>query len=77
MLAPLSIDASITYLESSEMDHTVDIRVRFEDLIQGASHGDVHIVEGRTLAADEFDTIDGFVRRVTEIISYDDLIISF
>jgi len=77
MLAPLSIDASDTYLESSEVDHTVDIRVRFEDLIQGGSLGDVHIVKSRTLAANEFDTIHGLVRRVAEIINDDDLIISF
>lgn len=59
------------------MNHTVDVRVRFEDLIQGARHGDVHIVETRTLAADEFDAINGFVGRVAEVVNNDDLVTSF
>lgn len=77
MLATLCIGASVTYLESGKVNHTVDIRVRFEDLIQSARDGDVHIVEARPLAADELDAIDGFFRRVPEVISNYDLITSF
>lgn len=53
---------SFAYLECSEMDDTIDIRVVIEDLVEGSFIADVDVVEVRTAAANQFDTIQGFFR---------------
>lgn len=65
------------YLERSEVDHAIDVWVRFENLVQCARLGDIDIVEARTLAADELDAIDRLSRGVAQIVSDYDLIIGF
>ena len=42
------------------MDDAIDGWMCFEDLVERARLGDVDIVEMRTLATNELDTIDSF-----------------
>jgi hypothetical protein len=49
-------------LERSEVDDIVDIWVLCEDLVERGFVGDVGLVEGWSLAADELDAIDNFRR---------------
>ena len=58
MLHNVSARWSETYLESSEMNHTVDILMRLKDLVEGTRLGDINVVKFGPLAADELDTID-------------------
>jgi len=43
------------------VNHTVDIRVRFEDLVKVFLFSDVDMEEFRPLAANELDTVDRLV----------------
>ncbi|KAH5441296.1 hypothetical protein HBI47_043770 [Parastagonospora nodorum] len=63
------------YLESSEVNDIVNVWVLFEDLVERSFVGDVGLVEGWSLAADELDAIDDFGRRVVEIVDDDDLVV--
>jgi hypothetical protein len=63
------------YLESSKVNDIVNVWVLFEDLVERSFVGDVGLVEGWSLAADELDAIDDFGRRVVEIVDDDDLVV--
>lgn len=64
------------YLESSKVDHAVNVGVLAEDLVQGSLVGDVDIVELGALAADELDAIDDFLGGVVDVVDDDDLVTS-
>lgn len=68
---------ALAYLQRSKVDYTIDLRILFEDLVQSTGLSDVEIVEGWALSADQLDAVDGFLRRVAEVVDDDDLIISF
>lgn len=55
-----SMRSFVAYLESSEMDHTVNVWMRLEDLVEVLLFPDIDMKEFGPLAADELDTIDGF-----------------
>ena len=57
------------------MNDIVNVWVLFEDLIERSFVGDVGLVEGWSLAADELNAIDDFRRRVVEIVDDDDLVV--
>ena len=50
------------------MNHTVDVRVGFEDRVKILLLANVHLEEIWSLAADELDTIERFLRRVVQIV---------
>jgi hypothetical protein len=64
------------YLEGSEVDDIVDVWVLIEDLVQCRLVCDVNLIEDRSLAANELDSIDNFWRGIVEIVDDDDLVIS-
>lgn len=57
------------------MNNTVDIRVLLEHLIQLLLVGDIAGVELGSLAADELDAVEDFVRGVVEVVDDDDLVV--
>ena len=58
------------------MNDIVNVWVLLEDLVECSFVGDVRLVEGWSLAADELNAIDDFRRRVVEIVNDDDLVVS-
>jgi hypothetical protein len=57
------------------VDDIVNVRVLGEDLVQRGLVGDVALVEGGPLAADELDAIDHLGRRVVQVVDDDDLVV--
>lgn len=59
------------------MNHAIDIRMRFEDLVEVLLLSNIDIVELGSLAADEFNAIDDLLRRIVQIVRNDDLVVGF
>lgn len=57
------------------MDNTVNIRVLLEHLVQLLLIGDIAGVKLGSLAADELDAVEDFVRGVVEVVDDDDLVV--
>ena len=57
------------------MNDIVNVWVLVKDLVESGFVGDVALVEGRALAADELDAVDDFSRRVVEVVDNDDLVV--
>ncbi len=64
------------YLQSSKVDHAVNIRMRLEDLVEVLLLPDVDIVELRSLARDKLNSIDCLFGRVEQIVRNNDLVAS-
>ena len=58
------------------MDDIVNIRVGSKDLVKGSFVGDVHAVEGGTLASDQLDAVDAFFRGIVKVVDDDNLVAS-
>jgi hypothetical protein len=69
--------AEILYLQRSEMDNAVDVRMFLEDLVQCLLVCDIDIVVARLLAADALYPVQGFCRGVVEVVDNDDFIACF
>lgn len=64
-----------THLQRSKVNDTVDIRVLLKHLVQLLLIGDIAGVELGSLAADELDAVEDFVRGVVEVVDDDDLVV--
>jgi predicted DNA repair protein MutK len=64
------------YLESSEVNHAVNVGVSLEDGVEGLLVGDIKLDELGLLAADSLNTVQGLGRGVVEVVSDDDLVTS-
>lgn len=62
------------YLESSEVDDTVDLGVLGEDLVEGLLVDNIDIVEVRAAAADELDAVKGNLGGVVEVVDNHDIV---
>ena len=58
------------------MDHTVNIRMRLEDLVEVLLFPNVDIVELRSLARDKLNSIDCFFGRIEQVVNNNDLVAS-
>lgn len=56
------------------MNHTVDIRVSGKDLVKASLIRDVDLVEVRSLAAEEFDAVEGDLGGVVQTVDDDDFV---
>lgn len=65
-----------TYLQSSEVNDTVDVGVGLKDLIESRLVGDIQLGELGLLARDQLNALQGLGGRVVQVISHDDLIAS-
>ena len=65
------------YLESSEVDYTVDVWVCGKDLVETFLIGDIHLVKVWSLSAEEFDAIEGDSGGVVEAIDNYDFVAMF
>ena len=65
------------YLESSEMDHAVNVWMRLEDSVEVLLFPDVGLKEFRSLSTDELYSIDGFLRGVEKIVCDDHFVVCF
>jgi hypothetical protein len=63
------------YLQGGKVDDIVNVRVLGKDLVQRGLVGDVALVEGGPLAADELDAVDHLGRRVVQVVDDDDLVV--
>jgi hypothetical protein len=63
------------YLERGKVDDIVNVWVLGKDLVQRGLVGDVALVEGWPLAADELDAVDDFLGGVVEVVDDDDLVV--
>lgn len=63
-----------TYLQSSEVDHAVDVGVGCEDLIQTFLVGDIDLVELGSFLAQQLDAVDGDLGGIVETVDDDDLV---
>jgi hypothetical protein len=59
------------------VDDIVDVWVLGEYLVQRRLICDIALVKGWSLAADEFNAIDNFRRRVVQVVDNDDLVVCF
>lgn len=66
-----------TYLQRSKVDDVVYIRVVLEDSIKSPGLSDIHIVELRAFAADQFNAVDGFLRGIAKIVCNDYFVVGF
>ena len=57
------------------MNDTVNLGVLHENFVEGSLVGDVHLVEGGALAAEQLDAIDSDLGRIVETIDNDDIVI--
>lgn len=69
--------AQRTYLESGEVDHAVNVRMRVKDLVEVVFFPDVDLKEFGPLAADELNAIDGFFGGVEQVVRDDDFVVCF
>lgn len=58
------------------MDDAVNVWVCDKDLIEVVLFGDIDLCELWSLAADQFDTVDGFIGGIVEVIGDYDLVAS-
>jgi hypothetical protein len=65
------------YLQSSEVDNTINVGMRSEDVVQCHFICDVDLVEVWSLAAEEFDAVEGDLGGIVQIIDYHDFIAMF
>jgi hypothetical protein len=56
------------------VDDTVDVRVLLEDIVEILLICDVDLIIVRLLAADELYSVQGFWRRVVEVVDNDNLV---
>lgn len=56
------------------MDDAVNVGVGLEDLVEALLVGDIELDELGLLAGDQLDAVEGFSRRVVEVVSNDDLV---
>lgn len=61
-------------LEGGKVHDGIDVGVLCEDVIESNPVGDVDLVECGSLSADEVHAIDGFLRRVVEIVDDHDVV---
>lgn len=59
------------------MNDAIYVGILLENFVKSAVIGNIDIVETRPLAADELDTVDGFLGRIVKIVSNDDFVASF
>lgn len=64
-----------THLQRSKVDNTVNVRVLLEHLVQLLLIGDIAGVELGSLAANELDAVEDFVRGVVEVVDDNDLVV--
>ena len=64
-------------LQRGKVDDIVNVWVLIKDLVEGSFIGDVALVKGRSLAADELDSVDDFGGRVVEVVDNNDLVVCF
>lgn len=57
------------------MNDIVNVRMLVENLVESCLIGDVQLIEGRPLSADELDAVHDLFRRIVQIINNDDLVI--
>ena len=57
------------------MDDAVNIRMRLKDFVEIVLFFDIDMEEFGPLPADELDAIDGFFRRVQEIVCDDNFVV--
>ena len=57
------------------MDDAVNVWVLLKHLVEGGFVGNIEVVEGGLLAADELDAVQDFGGRVVEIIGDDDFVV--
>ena len=62
------------YFQGSEVDHTVNIRMRLEHLIEVLLFPDIDIVELRSLAGDKLDPIDCLFGRIEQVVHNNDFV---
>jgi hypothetical protein len=66
-----------TNLQGGKMDHTIDIRVFGEDLVESSRVCDIELGKLGSLAGDQLDAVDDLRRGIVEIVGDDDLVASF
>ena len=64
-----------THLQSSKVDDIVDVWVLLKHLVERGLICNVDLVKGRSLAADELDTVHDFWGGVVEVVDDDDLVV--
>ena len=62
------------YFQGSKVDHTVNIRMRLEHLIEVLLFPDIDIVELRSLARDKLDSIDCLFGRIEQVVDNNDFV---
>lgn len=66
-----------THLEGCEVNHTVDIWVSGKDPVKASLICDVDLVEIWSLAAEQFDAVEGHLGGVVQTVDDDDLVAMF
>lgn len=61
-------------LQSSKVDHGVNLRMLLENPIQALLIGDIDVVEFGLLPADELDTVEDLLARVVQVIHDDNIV---
>ncbi len=64
------------HLQSSKVDHAVNIRMGLEDLVEVLLSPDVDMVELGSLARDKLNSINCFFGRVEQVVHNNDLVAS-
>ena len=59
------------------MDHIINVRMSFEDLVKIFLLPDVHFHKLGTFSSDEFNATEDLFARIVKVITYNNLIISF
>lgn len=67
--------ACYPYLECREVDDAVNIWMRIKDLVKLRLIRDIAGVVLGSLSCDELDSVDGFLRRVIQIVDNDNLVV--
>ncbi len=62
------------YLESGEVNDTVDVWMRSKDLVQALLVCDVDLVKFRSLSAEQLNAIEGNLRGVVQAVDNHDLV---
>jgi len=77
MVAGWEDEGNGTYLQRSKVDNTVNLWMFGEDLVKSFLFCDIQIVVDGLLAANEFDAIEDFLRRVVEVVYDYDFVAGF
>lgn len=59
------------------MNHTVDIGMRLEDLIERSRHGNIDVIEIGLCTANKLNAFESFLRGVVKIVRDDHLVVRF